>query len=83
MSWHKIWVSEGEPNENMARRVNKPAATDLKPCVVSEILYSSPGTNSDRSEERILVLIVPGPIVAAALVHHKQRSTLADLINIS
>ena len=83
MSWCKIWVSEGEPNENVAKRINKPAATDLKPCVVSEILYSSPGTNSSQSEERILVLIVLGSMVAAALVHHKQRSTLADLIHIS
>ena len=83
MSWFRIWVSEGEPSENAARRINNPAATDLKPCVVSEILYSSPGTNSNQSEERILVLIVLGPMVAAALVHHKQRSTLADLIRIS
>lgn len=82
MSLCKIWVSEGEPNENVAKRINKPAATDLKPCVVSEILFS-PGTSSSQSEERILVLKVPGPMVAAALVHHKQRATLADLIHIS
>lgn len=83
MSWCMIWVSEGEPNENVAKRINKPAATDLKPCVVSEFLFSSPGTSSSQSEERILVLIVPGPMVEAALVHHKQRSTLADLIHFS
>ena len=78
MSLRKIWVSERKPNENAAKRTNKPATTDLKPCVVSEILYSSPGTNSSQSEERILVLVVLGPMVAAAFVHHKQRSTLAD-----
>jgi hypothetical protein len=32
---------------------------------------------------KILVLIGPEPMVAAALVHHKQRSILADLMNIS
>ena len=82
MSWCKIWVSVGAPKENVAKRINKPAATDLKPCVVSEILFSSPGTSSCLSEERILDLILFGPVVAAALVHHKQRSTLADLMHI-
>lgn len=79
MSWCEIWVSEGEPKENVAKRINKPAATDLKPCVVSEILFSSSGTSSCLSEERILDLILFGRMVAAALVHHKQRSTHADL----
>ena len=82
MSGCKIWVSEGEPKENVAKRINKPAATDLKACVVSEILFSSSETSSFLSEERILDLILLGPMVAAALVHHKQRSTLADLIHI-
>ena len=83
MSSCKIWESEGEPKENVAKRINKPAVSDLKPCVVSEILFSSSGTSSCLSAERILDLILFGPMVPAALVHHKQRSTLADLIHIS
>lgn len=83
MSCCKIWVSEGEPKENVAKRIDRPAAIDLKPCVESEILLPSPGTSSRLSEERILDLILLGPMVAAALAHHKQRSTLADLIHIS
>lgn len=76
-------MAEVELDENVAKRINNPPVTDLKPCVVSETLSSSPGTSSNQSEERILVLIVLAPIVAAALVHHKQRSTLADLKCIS
>ena len=71
-------MSEGEPKENVAKRTNKPAVTDLKPYVETENFFSSPGTSSSLSEERILLLILLGPMVAAALVHHKQRSTLVD-----
>lgn len=72
-----------ELEESAAKRISSPLVIDLKPCVESKILFSSPGTSSSQSEERILVLIVLGPIVAAALVHHKQRSTLPDLMHTS
>lgn len=78
-------MSEARLDEwcDVAKRINSPLVTDLKPCVVSRILLSSSGTSSSRSEVKILVRIVLEPIVAAALVHHKQRSTVADWMYIS